>query len=800
MTGEPRLVWLKDLNRADVGIVGAKNASLGELAATMGAAGIQVPNGFATTAHAYREYLAANDLGEAIAAEIDRLRAGAPLHEVGAAIRSRFAAAEMPPELAAAITDGYRELSSAALTENVDVAVRSSVTAEDVPEARLARQHESFLNVSGPDQLVEAVRRCFASLFTDRAINYREELGFGHLEIALSAGVQRMVRADLAGGGVMFSTDTETGFPGTILINAAWGLAETVVSGQVDPDQYSVFKPLLPDHRRTPIISKFRGRKEHKAIYAGGGGTRIVETTDNERASCVLTDREILTLARWAVAVEEHYGVPVDMEWAKDGDSGELFMVEARPAAVRSRDTAGRLHAYRLTGTGERLVSGVAIGDSISAGKVCVLDSPNDTDRFTDGAVLVTEVTDPDWEPIMKRAAAIVTERGGRTSHAAIVGRELGVTVIVGTETATATLSHGDSVTVSCAEGDVGYVYRGLLEYDEHEIDLTELPRTRTEVMLNLADPAAALRWWRLPADGVGLARLEFIVNKYVKVHPMALLRIDELAPVARDQVEELTQGYDDPAEYFVEQLAFGVAKIAASRWPAPVFVRTSDFKTNEYARLIGGTRFEPAEDNPMLGWRGACRYDSEGYRDAFALECRALRRVRERMGLTNVVTMIPFCRTTDEADRVLDLMRAEGLERGKEGLEIYLMAEIPSNILLAGQFAERFDGFSIGSNDLTQLLLGVDRDSAALADLFDETNPAVVQSIRHLITTAHAMGRKVGLCGQRPSDDPEYARFLVRAGIDSISVTPDSFPAVKQNVAVAEHEIAAEDSLDWED
>jgi pyruvate,water dikinase len=800
MTGEPRLVWFKDLDRTDVGIVGGKNASLGELAATMGAAGIQVPDGFATTAHAYWEYLAANDLRDRIAAEISRLRAGAPLHEVGAAIRLLFATAEMPPELAAAITDAYRELSSATLTENVDVAVRSSVTAKDVPEASLARQQESFLNVSGPDQLVEAVKRCFASLFTDRAIDYREELGFDHLEIALSAGVQRMVRSDLAGAGVMFSTDTETGFPGTIVINAAWGLAETVVSGQVDPDEYSVFKPLLPDQGRTPIISKSRGRKEHKAIYAAGGGTRIVETTDNERASCVLTDREILTLARWAVAVEEHYGVPMDMEWAKDGHSGELFMVEARPETVQSRDTAGRLHAYRLTGAGERLVSGVAIGDSIAAGMVCFLDSPNDVDRFTDGAVLVTEITDPDWEPIMKRAAAIVTDRGGRTSHAAIVGRELGVTVIVGTETATTALSHGDTVTVSCAEGDTGNVYRGILEYDEHEIDLTELPRTRTEVMLNLANPAAALRWWRLPAGGVGLARLEFIVNKYVKVHPMALLRIDELAPVARDQVEELTQGYDDPAEYFVEQLAFGIAKIAASRWPAPVFVRTSDFKTNEYARLIGGTRFEPAEENPMLGWRGACRYYSEGYRDGFALECRAVRRVREQMGLTNVVMMIPFCRTTDEADRVLDLMRSEGLERGKEGLEIYLMAEVPSNILLAEQFAERFDGFSIGSNDLTQLILGVDRDSAALAELFDEANPAVTQSIRHLITTAHAMGRKVGLCGQRPSDDPEYARFLVRAGIDSISVTPDSFLAVMQNVAAAEQEIVAEDSLDWED
>ncbi|HEU4539638.1 MAG TPA: phosphoenolpyruvate synthase [Jiangellaceae bacterium] len=800
MVEQPYVLWFKEITRDDVGSVGGKNASLGELAAYLGGAGIRVPNGFATTAYAYWRYLDANELRDRIAAEISRLRSDATLHEVGTAIRSLFAAAEMPQDLATAITDAYHLLSSESHAEQVDVAVRSSATAEDLPEASFAGQQESFLNVSGPDAVLAAVKRCFASLFTDRAISYREDLGFDHLKIALSAGVQRMVRSDLAGAGVMFSIDTETGFPGTVVINAARGLGETVVSGQVEPDEYEVFKPLLPDDRFTPIIAKSRGRKTRKAIYDDAGGTRIVDTTDNERASCVLADDEILTLARWATAVEEHYGAAMDMEWAKDGHTGELFMVQARPETVQSRKTPGQLHTYRLTGTGERLVSGLAIGDSIAAGRVCLLDSPDEIDRFTDGAILVTRITDPDWEPVMKRAAAIVTDHGGRTSHAAIVSRELGVTAIVGTGTATATLNHGEAVTVSCAEGDIGYVYAGTLDYDEDELDLTDLPRTRTEVLLNLANPAAALRWWRLPADGVGLARLELIVNNHVKVHPMALLRIEELAPVARDQVEELTQGYDEPAEYFVEQLAFGIAKIAAARWPTPVIVRTSDFKTNEYARLIGGARFEPAEENPMLGWRGASRYYSEGYRDGFALECRALRRVREEMGLTNVVVMIPFCRTTEEADRVLDVMRSEGLERGKDGLEIFVMAEIPSNILLAEQFAERFDGFSIGSNDLTQLILGVDRDSAALAGLFDETNPAVTLSIRHLITTAHAVGRKVGLCGQRPSDDPEFARFLVRAGIDSISVTPDSFLAVKQNVAAAEDEIAAEDSLEWED
>ncbi|HEX6234180.1 MAG TPA: phosphoenolpyruvate synthase [Jiangellaceae bacterium] len=799
MVEHPNVLWFKEIGRDDVGTVGGKNASLGELTTYLSGAGIRVPNGFAITAHAHRHYLDSNDLVGRIAAEISRLRGGAPLAEVGTAIRSLFERAAMPDDLAAAITDAYHLLGSESRAMTVDVAVRTSA-AEDLAEGALELPQESFLNVSGPGELLAAVQRCFAAQFTDRAIKHREDRGVDHLDVALSVGVQRMVRSDLAGAGVMSSIEKNSGFPGTVVIHAGWGLGETVVTRQIDPDEYTVFKPMLSDERYTPIIAKTRGSKEHKAIYVGSGGTRIVDTTDGERAACVLTDPEILTLARWATAVEEHYGVPMAMEWAKDGRTGELFLVEAYPAAVQSRTTPAQLHSYRLTDTGDRLVSGVAIGESIATGRVCVLNSPDEIDRFTDGAILVTKTTDPDWEPIMERAAAIVTDRGDRSSHTAIVSSELGVTAIVGTGTATAALGGGDAVTVSCAEGDTGHVYRGTLRYDRHEINLSDLPATRTEVLLNLANPAAALRWWRLPADGIGLARLETIVADHVKVHPMALLRIEQLAPVARDQVEQLSQGYDEPAEYFVEQLASGIAKIAASRWPAPVIVRTSDFKTNEYARLIGGARFEPAEENPMLGWRGASRYDSDGYRDGFALECRALRRVRRDMGLTNVVVMIPFCRTTEEADRVLELMRSEGLERGKDGLEIYVMAEVPSNILLAEQFAERFDGFSIGSNDLTQLILGVDRDSAALAGLFDETNPAVTQSIRHLITTAHALGRKVGLCGQRPSDDPEFARFLVRAGIDSISVTPDSFLAVRRNVAAAETEIAAEDSLEWAD
>ena len=787
------VVWFPELGRGDVGVVGGKNASLGELINNLAKAGVRVPGGFATTADAYWEYLAVDGLRERVAAQIDRLHQGADLAEVGLAIRQAIVATDLPAGLAEAIVGAYRTLGATLDRADPDVAVRSSATAEDLPEASFAGQQESFLNVSGERDLITACKLCYASLFTDRAIHYREDLGFDHLKVALSIGVQQMVRSDLAGAGVMFSIDTETGFPRTVLVNASWGLGETVVGGMVDPDEYLVFKPLLDEPGLRPILSKTCGRKQCKIIYGPGGSrTRRVDTDEAERAGYVLDDEEILTLARWATAIENHYGVAMDMEWAKDGRTGELFVVQARPETVQARREAALLHSYRLrTAGGEPLATGLAIGDAIATGPVCVLHSAAEIDRFSPGSVLVTEITDPDWEPIMKRAAAIITDHGGRTSHAAIVSRELGVPAIVGATNATTTLTDGSPVTVSCAEGDTGVVYAGTLDYEERALDLADVPDTRTRVMLNLANPAAAFRWWRLPADGVGLARIEFIVTNHVKIHPMALVHFADTDEAVQRQIAELTPGYDDKPEYFVERLAYGVARIAASRWPDPVIVRTSDFKTNEYARLIGGEAYEPAEENPMIGWRGASRYYSDGYRDGFALECRALRRVREDMGLRNVIIMIPFCRTVEEADQVLQVMSEHGLTRGRDGLEVYVMAEIPSNIILAESFAERFDGFSIGSNDLTQLTLGVDRDSTALARLFDERNPAVTRSIEHLIGSAHARHRKVGLCGQRPSDDPDFARLLVRAGIDSMSVTPDSFLTVKQNVAAAEREHA---------
>jgi pyruvate, water dikinase len=790
MPATAQVRWFSTLRRDDVPVVGGKNASLGEMQSQLAERGVRVPEGFATTASAYRSFLAHNDLEGRVAAQIDLLHAGTALSVVGAELRRMFSAAALPPDLAGEVTAAYRQLQDTLGRADVAVAVRSSATAEDLPEASFAGQQETYLNVVGEAALLEACQRCFASLFTDRAINYREDHGFDHLDVALSVGVQRMVRSDVGSAGVMFTLDTESGFPRVVMVSAAWGLGETVVSGEVDPDEYVVFKPLLRDPALVPVISRVRGGKQCKAVY-DESGTRVVATSPAERLGWVLDDAEILDLARWAVAVEEHYGMPMDLEWAKDGVTGELFIVQARPETVQVRREATHLRTYRLTGTGTRLVTGLAVGDGVATARVCRLQSPQDIDRFEDGAVLVTDVTDPDWEPVMKRAAAIVTDHGGRTSHAAIVSRELGVTAIVGAGTATTALTDGQTVTVSCAEGDVGYVYDGAVPHEERTLDLSRLPATRTRVMLNLANPAAALRWWRLPADGVGLVRMEFVVNNHVRIHPMALVRFDDLDAATRDQVAALTVGYDDRTEYFVERLSHGVARIAASRWPDPVVVRLSDFKTNEYARLVGGARFEPAEENPMLGWRGASRYYSEGYREGFALECRALRRVRDDMGLTNVVVMVPFCRTPDEADRVLAVLGEHGLVRGRNGLEVYVMAEIPANIVLAEEFADRFDGFSIGSNDLTQLMLGVDRDSEALAHLFDERNPAVTRSIEQLVTRAHARGRHVGLCGQRPSNDPEFARFLVHAGIDSMSVTPDSFLAVKENVAAAEREEA---------
>jgi pyruvate, water dikinase len=792
---QPYVVPFASLGLEHAATVGGKNASLGEMVRSLKHAGVRVPDGFATTAKVYREFLEANDLKGRIGEQLDLQRRDPDrLAEAGNAIREAIGNAEFPPALVESIIEAYRDLGRRANKEKLRVAVRSSATAEDLPQASFAGQLESFLNIEGEKALLDACRRCFASLFTDRAISYREKNGFEHIKVALSVGVQEMVNAAGAGAGVMFSIDTETGFPRTVLINAAWGLGESVVGGMVQPDEYLVFKPLLDQEGLVPVISKTVGPKQRRVVYAKGdsGGTMIVETSDEERTRFVLSDEEILTLARWAVLIEEHYGKPMDMEWAKDEDTGDLFIVQARPETVQSQRRKSSLRSYRLTGTGKRLVSGLAIGEAIAAGTVCRLESPNDMGRFPDRAILVAETTDPDWGPVMKRASAIITDHGGRTSHAAIVSRELAVPAVVGTENATSVLTDGQQVTVSCAEGDQGFVYEGVLEYEEKEIDPEQVPKTKTEIMLNMAEPAAALRWWRLPSDGVGLARIEFIINNEIKIHPLALLGWNRLEDEGvKEQIEALTTGYEDKAEYFVDFLAYGIGRIAASQHPHRVIVRLSDFKTNEYANLIGGKAFEPEEHNPMLGWRGASRYYSDEYRDGFALECRALCKVRDGMGLTNVAVMIPFCRSLDEADCVLESLAQFGLVRGRNGLEVYVMAELPANVILAADFARRFDGFSIGSNDLTQLVLGVDRDSDRLSYLFDESDPAVTLCIRQLIEAAHGQQRKVGLCGQAPSTDPSYARFLVEAGIDSISVTPDSFLAVKGHVAAAETEIA---------
>ena len=783
--------WFETLNNTDVPLVGGKNASLGEMVCTLKDQGISVPHGFATTAAAYWEFLKANDLASRIEAWLKDWRQGAKsLEETGKAIRRLFLRAHWPQEIAAAISIAYHELGRRYHVNDVDVAVRSSATAEDLPDASFAGQQESFLNVVGDHELLEACRRCYASLFTDRAMVYRQEKGFDHQRVALSIGVQKMVRADKAGSGVMFTIDTETGFRDVAVINAAWGLGENVVQGTVNPDEYMVFKPLLANPGFTPIIEKNLGAKEKKLVYAVGGTktTRNLDTPRDERNTFVLDDDEILTLARWAVVIEQHYGKPMDIEWAKDGNTGRLFIVQARPETVQSRREAGYLKTYEMQQTGKRLLTGLAIGEAIAAGQVCLIRRAADIARFQDDAILVTEMTDPDWVPIMKRARGIVTDHGGRTCHAAIVSRELGIPAIVGTGKATEILKNGQEITISGAEGDQGYVYEGLLAFRETEVNLENLPETRTRIMMNIASPAAAFRWWRLPVRGIGLARMEFIINSIIKIHPLALLHFDQVAdPEARREILALTQGYEDKVEYFVDNLSRGIAKIAASQYPEPVIVRTSDFKTNEYANLIGGQQFEFQENNPMLGFRGASRYYSDRYREGFALECRALKRVREEIGLTNVIVMIPFCRTLKEADRVLQVLGDNGLKRGEAGLLVYVMAEIPSNIILAEKFAERFDGFSIGSNDLTQLVLGVDRDSSELSGLFDERDEAVTRMIQSLITSAHQVGRQVGICGQAPSDYPDFAEFLVSCGIDSISLNPDSVIKVIRRVAEAE-------------
>ena len=780
----------ESLKRNDIASVGGKNSSLGEMIGALGAKGILVPPGFATTAEAYWAFVTANNLKMRVASLIADWQSGkASLAETGQSIRDLFLKGDWPEASAQAICNAYRELSSKAGSENIAVAVRSSATAEDLPDASFAGQQETFLNISGEVELLNACRRCYASLFTDRAISYRHTKGFDHMKVALSIGVQQMVRSDLGCSGVMFSIDTETGFDKVVLINAAWGLGENIVQGAVDPDEYQVFKPLLEKEGLLPIVEKRRGEKAIKMVYGSEGTpTRNVPTSKAERAAYVLDDADTLTLARWAVTIEKHYNCPMDMEWARDGETGKLYIVQARPETVQAQRDVGVFKTYSIGKKGRLLAQGLAIGDGVVSGRLCLIENARDIDQFVDGSILVTGTTDPDWVPIMKRAAAIITDHGGRTSHAAIVSRELGLPAIVGAGNATHVLHSGQDITLSCAEGDDGFIYEGTAEVQTEIIDVTNLEETGTHIMLNLANPAASYRWWRLPADGIGLARMEFVINNAIRVHPMALVHYNTLRDEeAKREIDQLTAGYADKQDYFVDRLARGLARLCATVYPKPTIIRMSDFKTNEYAGLLGGAQFEPEEENPMIGFRGASRYYSPRYREGFDLECRAIRRLREELGFDNAVVMIPFCRTVGEAEKVLQVMAENGLKRGENGLQVYVMCEIPSNVILASEFAKHFDGFSIGSNDLTQLTLGVDRDSGELADLFSEQNEAVKWMIAHVIEEAHKAGRKIGLCGQAPSDHPRFADFLVGCSISSISVSPDSFIAVKKQVANSE-------------
>ncbi|MBD2731661.1 phosphoenolpyruvate synthase [Nostoc sp. FACHB-892] len=804
------ILWFDEVGIADIPVVGGKNASLGEMIQQLTPKGINVPTGFATTAYAYRYFMKSAGLE----AKLRKLFADLDVEDVknlrerGKKARSLLIHTPFPVELREAIATAYQSLCERYNAET-DVAVRSSATAEDLPDASFAGQQETYLNVVGAEGVLAACHKCFASIFTDRAISYRHTKGFDHFSIALAVGVQKMVRSDLATSGVMFSIDTETGFKDAALITAAYGLGENVVQGSVNPDEYYVFKPTLKAGFR-PIIDKKLGSKELKMIYDDGSKfTKNVSVSPSERGKFALSDEEILQLANWACLIEDHYSqvhgisTPMDIEWAKDGITNQLFIVQARPETVQSQKTGNVLRSYRLVlgnkewgiGNGEKssqspipLVTGRAIGEAISQGKARLILDVQKLEQFQPGEVLVTERTDPDWEPIMKRASAIVTNSGGRTCHAAIIARELGVPAIVGCGNATEILKPGQEVTISCAEGEEGKVYAGLLPFEVEEVPLQNLPRTRTQILMNVGNPQEALSLSAIPNDGVGLARTEFIIANQIQIHPMALIHYNLLKDeFAKAKIAEITALYDDKPQYFVDRLAQGIGRIAAAFYPKPVIVRMSDFKSNEYANLLGGRQFEPHEENPMLGWRGAARYYDEGYREAFALECHAINRVREEMGLTNVIPMIPFCRTPDEGRLVLAEMAKNGLKQGVNGLQVYVMCELPSNVILAEEFAEVFDGFSIGSNDLTQLTLGIDRDSALVARLFDERSPAVKRMVKMVIETAKKCDRKIGICGQAPSDYPEFAQFLVEQGIDSISLNPDSVLKTMLEVAKVE-------------
>ena len=813
MAKKDLILWFKEISIRDVPLVGGKNASLGEMFQKVASKGINVPDGFAITAAAYQYFIQKAGLLE----KIKECLKGLDTHNMedlkrrGAEVRSLIRSATLPSELSEQIVTSYRKLCQKYGMEELDVAVRSSATAEDLPDASFAGQQETYLNIRGEERLLEACKDCFASLFTNRAISYREDKGFGHFDVYLSIAVQKMVRSDTASAGVIFTIDTESGFRDTVLITASYGLGENVVQGAVNPDEYYVFKPTLKIGKR-PIVGKTMGSKQQKLVYTEDGqSVKNIPTTAEERNSYVLTDDEILLLADWACKIEQHYGKPMDIEWAKDGDgvkigTGQFFIVQARPETVQSQKDYSAMETYvlkekyyKLEAQGKVLCKGLAIGNKIGQGKVYNITSSEQIGEFKPGGVLVTDMTDPDWEPIMKVAAAIVTNRGGRTCHAAIVSRELGIPCVIGTGNATEIVKDGYEVTVDCSEGEIGYVYNGIIPYEIEHVDLKTLPQTKTKIMMNVGIPEKAFFQGQIPCDGVGLAREEFIINSHIGIHPLALIHYEELKAKAKtdsniaqivNQIDEKTKGYPDKITYFVERLARGIGRIAAGFYPNDVIVRLSDFKTNEYANLIGGSLYEPQESNPMIGWRGASRYYDETFKPAFGLECKAILKARDEMGLTNIKVMVPFCRTPEEGKKVIEAMKEFGLVQGENGLEVYVMCEIPSNVVLADAFADIFDGFSIGSNDLTQLTLGLDRDSELVSHLYDERNEAVERLVAQVIKMARERKKKIGICGQAPSDFPDFTEFLVKCGINSISLNPDVVIKTKLLVAKIEKEL----------
>lgn len=791
------ILSLDSIGMDDVTRVGGKNASLGEMIQHLAASGVNVPGGFATTAEAYRRFMADAGLTDKISAALEKLDAEdvRSLAQTGKTIRQWIIDSQIGDELRDAIARAFEAMEREA-GGSLAVAVRSSATAEDLPGASFAGQQETFLNVRGLDNVLLAVKTVFASLFNDRAISYRVHHGFDHDEVALSAGIQRMVRSDLAASGVMFTLDTESGFKDVVFITSSYGLGEAVVQGTVNPDEFYVHKPTLAAGRAA-ILQRTLGSKHIKMVYSNDTGlgetVRTVDVPEAERARFTLTDKEVEHLARQAVIIEQHYGQPMDIEWAKDGETGELFILQARPETVKSKSHQV-VERYIMRERGEVLVEGRSVGQRIASGKVRLGIDLEDMDKLQKGDVLVTDMTDPDWEPIMKRAAAIVTDRGGRTCHAAIIARELGIPAVVGCGDATRRLSDGQHVTVSCAEGDTGFIYKGQLDFKVHKHELNDMPRLPLKVMLNVGNPGRAFTFASVPNAGVGLARLEFIINNTIGVHPKACLEFEQLPSEVRRKIQSRCAGYPDPVSFYVGKLTEGIATLAAAFAPHPVIVRLSDFKSNEYAHLVAGSRYEPKEENPMIGWRGASRYISESFRDCFELECRALRRVRDEMGFTNVQIMVPFVRTLEEASQVTDLLAHNGLQRGVDGLKVIMMCEIPSNVVLAEQFLEYFDGFSIGSNDLTQMTLALDRDSGLVSTGFDERNPAVKSLIHQVIGACRKAGKYVGICGQGPSDYPDFARWLLQEGIGSVSLNPDSVVETWLFMAEQTGEFIAED------